>query len=178
MSRRGSAQLLLLFFRSRARAGGRWHAGVLVVAGMLQAGDGLHLLARTGLAQVLRQSAWQQALAGLPEQAALALGRHDDRNGAKVPRLGLSAAIQGCGRSSRPRPWGRARKSADTALSEVAIGDSITVTSADGSSRVYSVTRRNVVDTHLSETDAPKNDAEAALVTCLPLDPCWRVRSG
>ena len=75
MSRRGSAQLLLLFFRSRARLGWTLGAivGVLVVAG-LQAGGDFPILTRLGIAQMIRQSAWHQALAGLPEQEAGLVG--------------------------------------------------------------------------------------------------------
>ena len=50
MSRRGSAQLLLLFLRSRARLG--WTLGamvsVLVVAGLVQAGDDFPILDQDG----------------------------------------------------------------------------------------------------------------------------------
>ena len=175
MSRRGSAQLLLLFFHQRA---GRWWAPVaiatvLIVAGLLQAGGDFPILARTGLAPMIRQSAWQHALAGLPEQAPWPWADTTTASGATVPRLGLSAAI---GKDAgtiieSPQPMGKDSKKPDTALSEVGIGDRITVTSADGSSRVYRVPRRNVVDPHLSESDAPNYGADPTLVTCLPLDP-------
>ena len=56
-------------------------------------------------------------------------------------------------------------------LGDVGVGDRITVTSADGSSHVYRVTGRKVVDPHLSESDARKYGADPTLVTCLPLDP-------
>ncbi len=58
-----------------------------------------------------------------------------------------------------------------TKLSEVGVGDRITVTTADGSSRVYRVTGRRVVDPHLAETKSGPSDDDATLVTCLPLDP-------
>jgi hypothetical protein len=95
MLRRGSAQLLLLFFRSRLRLG--WTlgaiAGVLVVAGLLEAGGDFPFLTRTGLAQVLRQSAWQHALAGLPEPGPWPWAATPAATTARVPLLGLSASI-------------------------------------------------------------------------------------
>jgi sortase A len=182
MSRRGSAQLLLLFFRPRSRLG--WTlgaiAGVLVVAGLLQAGGDFPLLTRTGLAQVLRQSAWQHALAGLPEPAPWPWAATPPATTAKVPRLGLSASVVKEGSPSKdegaaiepPQPAsGEDPRAPRTKLSEVGVGDRITVTTADGSSRVYRVTGRRVVDPHLAETDSGPSDADTTLVTCLPLDP-------
>ena len=68
MPSRGSAQFLLLLLRSRRSLG--WMMGAiacaLIVAVLLQAGGEFPLLSRTGLAQLLRQSAWEHALAGLP----------------------------------------------------------------------------------------------------------------
>ena len=75
MSRRGSAQLLLLFFRTR-RGHGRMMgaiAGIAVVTGLLVALGGLPT--PSGLAQVLRQNAWDRAFAGLARADTLALGR-------------------------------------------------------------------------------------------------------
>ena len=177
MLRRGSAQLLLLFFRSRARLGRKIAAiaGVLVAAGLLQAG-----VTRTGLAQLLHQSAWQHALAGLPEQAPWPWAETSPGTTVAVPRLGLSASVvkeESPGRDEgvaigSPHPAsGEDPHLPRTKLSEVSVGDRITVTAADGSSRVYKVTGRRVVDPHLAETDAGPTDAEVALVTCLPLDP-------
>ena len=95
MSRRGSAQLLLLFLRSRARLG--WTLGalvsVLVVAGLIQAGGDFPILAKMGVAQMIRQSAWHHALAGMPEQAVWPWSDTPAATDAKVPRLGLSAAV-------------------------------------------------------------------------------------
>jgi sortase (surface protein transpeptidase) len=55
-------------------------------------------------------------------------------------------------------------------LSDIGIGDRITVTSADGSSRVYCVTDRKVVDPHLAEQQPRNADDNAALVSCQQLD--------
>jgi sortase family protein len=175
MSRRGSAQLLLLFFRSRARLG--WMTGVvvgvLVVAGLLQPGDDFPFLSRTGLAQIIRQSAWHHALAGIPEQAAWPWADTSTAPDATVPRLGLSAVV---GKETATviapsQPAGDDGKEPRTKLSEVGVGDRITVTTNDGSSRVYRVTGRKVVDPHLADTESGPLGADPTLVTCLPLDP-------
>lgn len=180
MSRRGSAQLLLLFFRPGKWLG--WTMGmtacVLLIAALIKAGD-FPLLTRTGLAQMLRQSAWHHALAGLPEQAAWPWSDTPDATAGKVPRLGLSAIVkdEGSGEDEAtaiepPKPGtADARRTADKKLSEVAVGDRITVTGADGSSRVYKVTGRKVVDPHLADIEPGPLDGDATLVTCLPLDP-------
>ena len=182
MSKRGSMQLLLLhFFRSRAKLG--WGigavAGFVVLIAALQAGGEFPLMARTGLAQVLRQSAWEQALAGLPAQTPLPWEDSSQGTNANVPRLGLSAAVGKDGspvkdeRSSpqQPGPVGENAEEPRTNLSEVEVGDKITVTAADGASRVYQITGRRVVDPHLAETEDGTSDDDVSLVTCSPLDP-------
>lgn len=175
MSRRGSAQLLLLFFCSRARLG--WTMGaivsVLVVAGLLQAGGDFPILTRMGIAQMIRQSAWHHALAGMPEQTLWPWADTPTATDAKVPRLGLSAAVgQAEDTVVEPsQPAGGDREEPRTKFSEVGVGDRITVTTADGSSRVYRVTGRRVVDPHLADTESGPLDADPTLVTCLPLDP-------
>ena len=181
MSKRGSMQLLLLFFRSRAKLG--WGvgavAGFLVLIVALQVGGGFPLMARTGLAQVLRQSAWEQALAGLPAQTPLPWEDASQGTSTNVPRLGLSAAILKDGSPARdersssqqPEPTGGHAQEPRTNLSNVEVGDKITVTAADGASHVYLITGRRVVDPHLAETEDGPGDADVALVTCSPLDP-------
>ncbi len=105
MSRRGSAQLLLLFFRSRRALG--WTAGaiagVAVAAGLLLAGGDLPTPIRG------RAGAAGERLGPRPSPACRSrlpgLGpRHDPLSAAKVPRLGLSASVvkddQGTGRGN------------------------------------------------------------------------------
>jgi hypothetical protein len=175
MSRRGSAQLLLLFFRSRARLG--WTMGAIVsvsvVAGLLQAGGDFPILTRLGIAQMIRQSAWHHALAGMPEQTTWPWADTPTATDGKVQSLGLSAAIGKAAETAiePSQPAGNDRAEPRTKLSEVGVGDRITLTTADGSSRVYRVTGRRVVDPHLADTDSGPLDADPTLVTCLPLDP-------
>lgn len=176
MPSRGSAQFLLLFLRSRARLG--WTMGAvafaLIVAVLLQAGGEFPLLTRTGLAQLLRQSVWQHALAGLPEAPPLPWASTNSGTTAEVPLLGLSASVVA---ETNPVPATVKPVASEdphlprTKLSEVGVGDRITVTTADGSSRVYRVTGRGVVDPHLADTESGPLDADPTLVTCLPLDP-------
>ena len=71
---------------------------------------------------------------------------------------------------SAPRQGKDARPSR-LQLGDVAIGDRITVTTADGSSRDYRVTGRKVVDPHLAEGDSvAPTGGEVSPVTCWPLD--------
>jgi LPXTG-site transpeptidase (sortase) family protein len=179
MPSRGSAQLLLLFFRSRPRLGWTMGAmtGVLVVAGLLQAGGAFPLMTRMGLAQMLHQSAWQHALAGLPEVAPWPWASASQATIAEVPQLGLSASViketgpGNEGGSVMQPASGEDQHAPRTKLSEMGVGDRITVTTQDGSSRDYRITGRKVVDPHLAETVTGPSDADATLVTCMPLDP-------
>ena len=178
MSRRGSTQLLLLFFRSRRAVG--WTAGMLgciaVLTGIMLAGYEFPLVTPAGLAQVLRQSAWQHALAERPQAAAWPWGSKSTGSG-KVLRLGLSASIAnhrepGNGTAEdRPKDSAETVNSSRSELSELTVGDRITVTKSDGSSRVYRVTGKRVVDPHLAESDSHPMVDDTTLVTCLPLDP-------
>ena len=174
MPSRGSVQFLLLFLRSRRRFG--WMMGAIAcavtVAVLLQAGGEFPLLARTGLAQLLRQSAWQHALAGLPEAPPLPWASTASAP-AQVPLLGLSASVikeTNPGQATVNPVAGQDPHLPRTKLSEIGIGDHITVTTSDGASRDYRVTGRKVVDPHLADQSGPA-DLDATLVTCLPLDP-------
>ena len=175
MPPRGSARFLLLFLRSRRGLG--WMMGAvacaLIVAVLLQAGGEFPLLTRTGLAQLLRQSAWQHALAGLPEAPPLPWASTASAP-AHVPLLGLSASVikETSPGSATVKPVAAAEDPhlPRTKLSEIGVGDHITVTTSDGASRDYRVTGRKVVDPHLAEQPGP-SDVDATLITCLPLDP-------
>ena len=153
---------------------------VLTLAGLFPAGGEFPILTRTGLAQLLRQSVWQHALAGLPEQAPLPWA--DDVQSAtatSVPQLGLSASV---GADSAPdaangsviEPVERASAQdphlAPKVLSDISVGDRITVTGADGSSRVYRVTGRRVIDPHLAEGGSGDEQDSTLLASCSRLD--------
>ncbi len=70
MPKRGSVQLLLLSFRSRAALGwGALPAIFIVTLGWFFHGqDDFPVLTKTGLAQVIREAAWEHALAGSAEE--------------------------------------------------------------------------------------------------------------
>ncbi|MGA7546680.1 MAG: hypothetical protein WBW08_12800, partial [Methyloceanibacter sp.] len=89
MPKRGSVQLLLLFFRAQRRWIGAVLGG-LVLLGLLH-GEGPGL--KSGIAQSLRQSAWKHALAGEPVQQSWPWDTTAPRAQSLVPRLGLSAAV-------------------------------------------------------------------------------------
>lgn len=178
MPKRGSVQFLLLSFRARMCVGlviGAT-AAVAVLAGLAQMGERFPLMEQTGLGQLLHQKAWNKALSGQTESVAWPWEDPTFIPSAKVPRLGLSAAMI-MSPDEEGQPWlgslpGTELGKSDTDLRDVAVGDRITVTSADGSSHVYRVTGRRVVDPHLQEPDPDLGDSDVSLVTCWPLDPC------
>ena len=154
MPKRGSVQLLLHFLRLQTR-GWRIGLGVALIAvlGLLPGEGGLHL------AQSLRQTAWKHALAGEPDSKPWPWDHPSRALYSVVPRLGLSAAVRYDVGSERSEPSGASRASIaqngrdpHLALSGVAIGDRITVTTADGSTRPYRVTGREVIDPQASKT--------------------------
>ena len=188
MPKRGSVQLLLLFLRPRATLG--WGMGAAaaigLIAGLVPLNGAAPLLDKAAFAQTLRQGAWEQALAG---QSTPARWPWEDMSehmsfapGAKVPRLGLSAAMlnqtEGAPQAAASEPYRPAQAEADkdigakgdVALSDVAIGDSITFTAADGATCVYRVTGRRVVDPHLAEGEAMRADGATSMFNCGPLD--------
>lgn len=175
---RGSAQLLLLFVRSRPRLG--WSMGctalILLLATALQASGEFPVMTRSGLAQLLRQSAWEHALAGLPEQTPWPWAETSAGASGGVPQLGLSAAIkegnpgepQGSAVQALQRTTSQDPHLPETKFSEGGVGDHITATTADGS---YRVTGCKVVDPHLAEAPSGAAENDAAFANCMPLDP-------
>ena len=86
---RGPAQLLL----SAGKRGLRL-AAVASIAGLIALlYSGTYREAKTGLAQIVRQSAWQHALSGEPPANPLPWDRGPRAGSPKVVRLGLSAAL-------------------------------------------------------------------------------------
>src|SRR3990170_1780801 len=139
MPKRGSARLLLLFFRSRAWA--KWGTGAAIgiaaLALLVHAGEGFPLLAKTGFAQLLRQNAWEQALAGAPQPTPWPWDDTSLAANPNVPQLGLSAAVlqvaseapqQGLYLQQPRADLGADVRNPDQELGEVAVGDRITVT--------------------------------------------------
>jgi sortase A len=170
MPLRGSAQLLLLFL---ARGKRRGIAGA--IAGVVAAG--LFLGGPAELTQALRERAWDRALAESPAQSAWPWTEASVPARAKVQRLGLSAAMvkDGEGRATPalyapPRQHAAASQRSDEMLSELAVGDHITVTSASGDSRSYRVAGPSVVDPHLAQDDPHAASGDAASDACAPRD--------
>jgi hypothetical protein len=169
MPLRGSLQLLLLFLpRGRGIAG--------AIAGVVAAG--LFLGGPAELAQSLRERAWDRALAESPAPSSWPWTEASVPARAKVQRLGLSAAVvkDGEGRATpalyAPRRHDEASASqrSDEMLSELAVGDHITVTNASGDSRSYRVAGPSVVDPHLAQDDPHAASGDAAADSCAPHD--------
>ena len=171
MPLRGSAQLLLLFL---ARGRRRGIAGAL--AGVVAAG--LFLGGPAELTQALRERAWDRALAESPAQSSWPWTEASVPARAKVQRLGLSAAVvkDGEGRTTpalyapRRQHAATASQRSDEMLSELAVGDHITVTSASGDSRSYRVAGPSVVDPHLAQDDSRAASGDATAESCAPHD--------
>jgi hypothetical protein len=169
MSRRGSAQLLLLLSRPCHRLGRAMAAlaGAIIAVGLVWSGLGFSSLAPSELAQLVRQSTWDRALTESAEHTPWPWDTTQTLIAADVPRLGLSASVVHDGWSdgryaAEVEPWTQDA----AALSMMAIGDRITLTTAKGASRVYRVTGRKMVDPHLAENGVPALGGDAALVTC------------
>jgi sortase A len=180
MSIRGSGRFLLLSFRGRALlACGIGGVAALLLGGIAPSGTGFKLMERTGLGQLLHQRAWERALAGHSEMEPWPWEDPSLMANTKVPQLGLSAAVlERLSDQQRSRDTERPQSDAKlTGVSEpaegfsnVAIGDRLTVTRPDGSTRVYRVTGRRVVDPHLADSEPLSEEGETTPASCSPLD--------
>jgi len=175
MPLRGSAQLLLHFFRSRL---GRGRTVGMIGGAALAASVVMGAIpAPTELAQLARQSVWARVLRQTPEHAPWPWATAPAEAKAIVPRLGLSAAMIDEREGEResltlglaPEPADGARGRAFMPV-DLAVGDHITVTTAGGASRVYRVTGCKVVDPHLADGASPTSGVDANFVTCMPFD--------
>jgi hypothetical protein len=186
MSERGPAQLLLLFFRSSVRPG--WRVGLAVACiallGLMPGEEGVYHRAKIGLTQSFRQAAWKHALAGEPQPKPwpwedTLLPAADP----VVPRLGLSAAVlrelsgqrselepSSTQTASARGPAALARRDPHLEVGDVAIGDRITVTTADGRTEAYRVTGRELVDGQWPAPDALPAGAGITREACSPSD--------
>jgi len=95
MPERGPVQFLLHFLRLRPARGWKIGLAVALVAtlALLPGEESLYQKAKSGLAQSLRQAAWNHALAGEPEPKPWPWDSTPAVTSV-VPRLGLSAAVQ------------------------------------------------------------------------------------
>lgn len=178
MPLRGSVQLLLLFFGARSKR--RWVTGAF--AGSAVAA-GVFLGAPYDLAQALRERAWEQALAEVPAQVSWPWSEASAPSITKVHRLGLSAAMVKAGdgetipaiHASRRDSVAVSRQSRDM-VSELAVGDHITVTTVSGDRHSYRVAGPTVVDPHLAQDDPRAASAGTSPNTCATPDP-WLASS-
>ena len=149
MPERGPAQLLLLFFPPRPRLG--WRLGLaaasIALLGLLPGEESVYHHAKAGIAQSLRQAAWKRAVANEPEARSWPWSATARASYSKVPRLGLSAAVlhEKTGKRGGPEPSSAERGLVilgghDPHLDvDLAVGDRLTVTRADGTREDYRV---------------------------------------
>jgi sortase A len=176
---------LMQFLHSRSRPMRRWGIGAAIVGlaallGSLPAGDSMYVRAKSGLTTLVHQNTWDRPLAGEPAQTPWPWEAMLPVASSTVPRLGLSAAVLREGdwriEPSRLAPASALPRTAAAAdardphlqLGEVAVGDQITVTTADGLDQVYKVTGRQIIDSAGTETSADPAAQKGA--TCWPLD--------
>jgi hypothetical protein len=170
MPKRGSVQLLLLFFRAQPRWIGAFLGGLVLLGLVHGEGPGL----KSGITQSLRQSAWKHALAGEPMQQPWPWDTAAPPAQSLVPRLGLSATV--LANADWRLPQKAVRSSAADGrdphldLGDAAVGDSIAVTRADGLTQIYRVTRRHVVDPVQTTVEELPSEAGPHLLACSPLD--------
>ena len=189
---RGSVDLLFQSIRPRTmvKAGLGAGAAFAILLGTAEMRDAWPVLNQDGLAQTLRQSAWDQALTGqsAPDHwpwedvsANLSLAPS-----AKVRRLGLSAAMRDPSAvSAAPKQTAKGQPNNNKAINgpiegdialgnigsgTVGIGDRITFTANDGATCIYHVTGRPVVDPHLASDEAGDAAGESGLFECGPLE--------
>jgi hypothetical protein len=148
---------------------------MIALLGLVPGEGGIYHQAKTELAQSLREAAWKRAVAGGQDESWPWDGAAT--NSSKVPRLGLSAAVnydlgaRSSTESAGPGSRGLAANDAHDphlARGGVAIGDRITVTTADGSTQAYTVTGR--------EASAPERQ-QAAAGAGAPKDSCSPLNS-
>ena len=170
MPKRGSVQLLLLFFRARARWLGTILSGVALLCLLHGEGPGL----KSGIAQSLRQSAWRHALAGEPAQQPWPWDGATPAAKSPIPRLGLSAVVLTESEwqtpsfaRGRPLKAGPRAAADDLAFGDIALGDP-TVTPAKGLKSLERVTVPGPTEP-CPKTAVPETDPH--LLTCTPLNP-------
>jgi hypothetical protein len=146
MPERGPAQLLLLFFRPRARLG--WRIGLAAACigllGLLPGEESVYDKAKDGITQSLRQAAWTHARRSDPATRSWPWSESEPVAYSKVHRLGLSAAVlhdKDARNSDADERSAVVLGARDPHLDlNVAVGDRITVTRADGTRQAYRVT--------------------------------------
>jgi len=160
----------------------------IVLFGLSQIGLGLYIKAKSQMAQLLLEKAWQQALSG--GEISKPWPWADTWPVAKltVPRLGQSAVVLsgisgeamafGPGyHTGTPAP-GQSGTSVIAAhrdthfsfLKYLNLGDQITIKTTQGISRSYTIKRFRVVNWNESGIDPDAPGRNIALVTCWPLE--------
>lgn len=174
MPERGPVQFLLHFLHVRQAPGWKIGLAVALVAtlALLPGEESLYQKAKSGLAQSLRQAAWNHALAGEPEPKPWPWDHSTQAVNSVVPRLGLSASVQ-CDAKSSEQVSEPSRKpvESDARDPHLAFDDSGVDEDADAvrvaGAELFGEQNR---DDQLWEPGAPLPAASLA-GDCSPLDP-------
>lgn len=175
MPERGPVQFLLHFLHVRPAPGWRIGLAAALVAtlALLPGEESLYQKAKAGLAQSLRQAAWDHARAGEPESKPWPWDHSTRAADSVVPRLGLSAAVQ-CDLNTKSseqisepsrKPLGTDARDPHLASDDRGIAEDADAVGVTGAELFVEQDR----DDQLWEPGAPPPDA-APLGDCSPLD--------
>jgi hypothetical protein len=173
MPERGPMQFLLHFLPMRRAHG--WKIGLAVALvttlALLPGEESLYHKAKAGLAQSLRQAAWNHALAGEPKPKPWPWDHSTQAANSVVPRLGLSASVQCEAKNSEQvsessrKPVGIDTRDPHLASDDSGIAEDAGAVRVAGAELFVEQSR----DDQLWEPGAPPPDA-APLGGCSPLD--------
>lgn len=164
---------------------------VMALIGGVLVGDSFYIKAKAGVAQILLEKAWSRTLTGETEAkpwnwadtwpvAMLAVPRLNEASIVLDSVSGQAMAFApGLMHGPRPGEPGLAIISAhrDTHfkfLKDIAIGDTVEVTNADGALVIFKITETRIVEANASGLYQSGTTARIALVTCWPFDALQR----
>ncbi len=165
---RGLAQLLL----SAGKRGLRFATVASIVGLIALLYSGTFREAKTGLAQIVRQSTWQHAVSGEPPASPWPWDREPQAGSQRVVRLGLSATVDEAVSDDaldRRKPHMRRlsdRHDPHLSADDVAVGDRVTVTRDER--QACSVWRRPLADPHLAGNIQAEDSDDVACAQANP----------
>jgi hypothetical protein len=161
---RGLAQLLL----SAGKRGLRF-ATVASIAGLIALlYSGTFREAKTGLAQIVRQSTWQHAVSGEPPASPWPWDREPQAGSQKIVRLGLSATVDALDHRKPHMRHLSDRHDPHVLADDVAVGERVTVTVTRDERQACSVWKRPLADPHLASDIQAEDGNDVACAQANP----------